>query len=200
MLFSRSRFEYGIYLLNKNLSQLRWQCSLATSDLRPILRNVAELMSLGQKMTSLSFADFEALPQLKTLSAPPKYHDHNIIIKSGRALIQGANRGMSPSKSVAAFPTTPNHTRDVSMTMSKSTNDLSLLHDTSREEDEDEDEEDSESVSSSSETESSNEGKQGLLTFQLKLKSRKENRKTYLPLRSLSYHRNVNQNKVTEIS
>ena len=81
-----------------------------------------------------------------------------VIIKSGRALIQGANRGMSPSKSVAAFPTMPNHPPDVSMTTSKSTSDLSLLHDISREEDEEE-EDDSESVSSSSETESSNEGK-----------------------------------------
>ena len=52
----------------------------------------------------------------------------------------------------------PNHPPDVSMTTSKSTSDLSLLHDISREEDEEE-EDDSESVSSSSETESSNEGK-----------------------------------------
>ena len=76
--FCRSRFEYGIYLLNKNLSQLRWQCSLVTADLRPILRNVAELMALGESLKTLTDADVEALPKVKTLTSPPKSIEHQV--------------------------------------------------------------------------------------------------------------------------
>ena len=41
----RARFEYAVYLLSKNIAQLRWHCSLHTADLRPCLANLAGLLS-----------------------------------------------------------------------------------------------------------------------------------------------------------
>ena len=71
---------------------------------------------------------------------------NQIVIKSGRAQIQGANRGTSPSKSVASTPV-GNISRSIN-DVSRSTNDVSTN-----------DGDDSQSCSSSSsETESSNDG------------------------------------------
>jgi len=41
----RVRFEYGVYLLNKNIAQLRWYCGENTADLRPTLFNLNGLLS-----------------------------------------------------------------------------------------------------------------------------------------------------------
>jgi hypothetical protein len=38
------RFEYGVYLLNKNIAQLRWHCDTPTSDLRSTLSNLGSLL------------------------------------------------------------------------------------------------------------------------------------------------------------
>uniref|UniRef100_A0A146L8X9 UV radiation resistance-associated gene protein n=1 Tax=Lygus hesperus TaxID=30085 RepID=A0A146L8X9_LYGHE len=52
-LYSRGKeklpFDYGVFLLNKNIAQLRWSCGLATSDLRPTLNNLVALMNLSNK-------------------------------------------------------------------------------------------------------------------------------------------------------
>ena len=49
-LFSKNReryqFDYGVYLLNKNVAQLRHYCSLPTTDLRATLQNLMTLMQL----------------------------------------------------------------------------------------------------------------------------------------------------------
>ncbi|GAB1603351.1 UV radiation resistance-associated protein-like isoform X2 [Argonauta hians] len=39
-------FHYGVYLLNKNISQLRWYCGLGTADLRLTLPNLKSLLEL----------------------------------------------------------------------------------------------------------------------------------------------------------
>lgn len=48
-LFSRNKdklkFHYGVYLLNKNISQLRWYCGLPTIDLRCTLLNLSTLLN-----------------------------------------------------------------------------------------------------------------------------------------------------------
>jgi len=47
-LFSRGKdklqFNYGVYLLNKNIAQLRWYFSLPTQDLRATLPNLTALL------------------------------------------------------------------------------------------------------------------------------------------------------------
>lgn len=40
----RTRFEYAVYLLNKNIAQLRWHCNQETKDLRTTLRNLHGLL------------------------------------------------------------------------------------------------------------------------------------------------------------
>uniref|UniRef100_A0A1B6LN57 UV radiation resistance-associated gene protein n=1 Tax=Graphocephala atropunctata TaxID=36148 RepID=A0A1B6LN57_9HEMI len=49
-LYSRGKeklqFNYGVYLLNKNIAQLRWYCNLATQDLRTTLPNLLALLNL----------------------------------------------------------------------------------------------------------------------------------------------------------
>ena len=42
----RTRFEYAVYLLNKNIAQLRWHCEESTPDLRTTLRNLDHLLTL----------------------------------------------------------------------------------------------------------------------------------------------------------
>ena len=42
----RVRFDYGVFLLNKNIAQLRWFCGEATSDAKPTLKNLAGLLQL----------------------------------------------------------------------------------------------------------------------------------------------------------
>ncbi|XP_046675744.1 UV radiation resistance-associated protein-like [Homalodisca vitripennis] len=49
-LYSRGKeklqFNYGVYLLNKNIAQLRWYCNLVTQDLRTTLPNLLALLNL----------------------------------------------------------------------------------------------------------------------------------------------------------
>ncbi|XP_012260852.2 uncharacterized protein LOC105688841 [Athalia rosae] len=49
-LFARGKdklqFHYAVYLLNKNIAQLRWYCGLPTVDLRATLPNLASLISI----------------------------------------------------------------------------------------------------------------------------------------------------------
>ncbi|XP_063239454.1 UV radiation resistance-associated protein-like isoform X2 [Bacillus rossius redtenbacheri] len=56
-LFSRGKdklqFNYGVYLLNKNIAQLRWYCGLPTQDLRATLPNLAGLLALKPSSSTL---------------------------------------------------------------------------------------------------------------------------------------------------
>lgn len=49
-LFTRGRdklqFNYAVYLLNKNIAQLRWYCGISTTDLRTTLPNLETLLNL----------------------------------------------------------------------------------------------------------------------------------------------------------
>ncbi|XP_012280784.1 UV radiation resistance-associated gene protein isoform X2 [Orussus abietinus] len=51
-LFSRGKdklqFHYAVYLLNKNIAQLRWYCGLPTMDLRATLLNLSSLINIKQ--------------------------------------------------------------------------------------------------------------------------------------------------------
>jgi len=42
----RTRFDYAVYLLNKDIAQLRWHCDETTTDLRTTLRNLDGLLCL----------------------------------------------------------------------------------------------------------------------------------------------------------
>lgn len=56
-LFARSKdklqFRYAVYLLNKNIAQLRWYCGLPTTDLRATLPNLATLINIKPSQSHL---------------------------------------------------------------------------------------------------------------------------------------------------
>ncbi|OAD54507.1 UV radiation resistance-associated protein [Eufriesea mexicana] len=56
-LFARGKdklqFRYAVYLLNKNIAQLRWYCGLATTDLRATLPNLATLINIKPNQSHL---------------------------------------------------------------------------------------------------------------------------------------------------
>lgn len=78
-----SKFEYGLYLLNKNLAQLRWQYGLFTTDLRQTLNNLHEIMTQG------GGAEYriELIPAILTRDTPPVAASKTlpkVIIKNGK--------------------------------------------------------------------------------------------------------------------
>ncbi|XP_076641381.1 UV-resistance associated gene [Halictus rubicundus] len=56
-LFARSKdklqFRYAVYLLNKNIAQLRWYCGLPTTDLRATLPNLVTLINIRPNQSHL---------------------------------------------------------------------------------------------------------------------------------------------------
>ncbi|KAI5704133.1 hypothetical protein M8J76_001447 [Diaphorina citri] len=50
----RLQFHYGVYLINKNIAQLRLDCGLSTSDLRTTLANLYSLLNHKKSTTSSS--------------------------------------------------------------------------------------------------------------------------------------------------
>uniref|UniRef100_A0A8D8S0W8 UV radiation resistance associated protein n=1 Tax=Cacopsylla melanoneura TaxID=428564 RepID=A0A8D8S0W8_9HEMI len=46
----RHQFHYGVYLINKNIAQLRLDCGLNTADLRPTLANLYSLLNLKRSL------------------------------------------------------------------------------------------------------------------------------------------------------
>lgn len=65
------RFLYGVSLLNKNLVQLRYELGKNTSDPRPILQNVADIMALGRDSFTIQ-GIVNALPKTISLTLPPR--------------------------------------------------------------------------------------------------------------------------------
>ncbi|KAF7394039.1 hypothetical protein HZH68_010858 [Vespula germanica] len=49
----RLQFHYAVYLLNKNIAQLRWYCGLPTTDLRATLSNLATLLKMKPNQSHL---------------------------------------------------------------------------------------------------------------------------------------------------
>jgi len=85
----RTRFDYAVYLLNKDIAQLRWFCDESTSDLRSTLRNLDGLLRLltcarGDPVLTSS-------PRLNLPLAPP--------VLSGVATI--LSRGTPPGSSLS---------------------------------------------------------------------------------------------------
>jgi len=65
----RVRFEYGVYLLNKNIAQLRWYCGENTPDLRPTLSNLSGLLTICTN----SVTGEEELQPTSTNSSPARF-------------------------------------------------------------------------------------------------------------------------------
>jgi hypothetical protein len=82
-----TRTDYGIFLLNRNLAQIRTYCGLFTSDPRPTLHNLSEVMSLATGSTVDTEATEDSKSRAKTLSAPPAgASPRGLMAKRGPAL------------------------------------------------------------------------------------------------------------------
>lgn len=68
--FDVAKVEYAIYLLNKNLGQIRWGCGFTTVDLRKTLYNLHEIMSITFPPSDRTPGG-RALIQIRSLSPPP---------------------------------------------------------------------------------------------------------------------------------
>ena len=82
-----SKFEYALYLLNKNVAQLRWQCGLITVDLRPTLHNLDEILSLGKDAKNTDIA----IPSVMTTSPPPSSFTAGVplvVLKNGSSRLR----------------------------------------------------------------------------------------------------------------
>ncbi|XP_076454004.1 UV radiation resistance-associated gene protein-like [Babylonia areolata] len=70
----KNHFNYGVFLLNKNISQLRYQCSMPTLDLRQTLQNLLTLMhKLGVRLegdTTVVPPTLTSTPEGTALSRP----------------------------------------------------------------------------------------------------------------------------------
>jgi len=64
------RFEMGVFLLSKDIAQLRWHFGRHTKDLKPMLKNVSELMSMGKHNEEVDRI-FMLLPRSPQLALPP---------------------------------------------------------------------------------------------------------------------------------
>jgi len=65
----RVRFDYGVFLLNKNIAQLRWFCGEATSDAKPTLKNLSGLLQLCSTSSELPPSPEYRLPEARPLLA-----------------------------------------------------------------------------------------------------------------------------------
>ncbi len=96
-----SRYEYGIYLLSKNLAQLRWHCGLVTTDLRPILHNLDGLFNIGRDVVVPTGP--RALDDLPSVYLQPPSHSigqqNVIVMKNGKAIRPAKNVATSSSES-----------------------------------------------------------------------------------------------------
>ncbi|KAJ8681517.1 hypothetical protein QAD02_017309 [Eretmocerus hayati] len=81
-LFARTKdklqFHYAVYLMNKNIAQLRWYCGLPTSDLRSTLLNLSGLIStqsshvLDSTKRTLSGSSLDVTMEMNKFSLPYK--------------------------------------------------------------------------------------------------------------------------------
>ncbi|KAL0274248.1 UNVERIFIED_CONTAM: hypothetical protein PYX00_006719 [Menopon gallinae] len=53
----KAHFHYAVYLLNKNIAQLRWLCGLPTLDLRNTLSNLSSLVKMKSENSNLDHSN-----------------------------------------------------------------------------------------------------------------------------------------------
>ena len=86
----RTRFDYSVYLLNKNIAQLRWHCDESTPDLRTTLRNLDGLLGL---LTTREALSSPSAIRLNLPLAPPVLSGVATVLSRGTP--PGASRTLS---------------------------------------------------------------------------------------------------------
>jgi len=88
----RVHFDYGVYLLNKNIAQLRWYCGESTQDLRPTLSNLHQLLGLCGKPSD---KDITSPSRFKLPVAPPILAGVAQYLSRGTPVHVGGSSGAS---------------------------------------------------------------------------------------------------------
>ncbi len=104
-----TRAEYGVFLLQKNLAQLRWICGLQTSEFRLSLKNLYELMVLKEKrmvqpaLAAAAVIDSAAAAEefSLALSPPPGCYRGAPSVQQHIATSSPVRRGVASSFSAA---------------------------------------------------------------------------------------------------
>jgi len=73
-----AKFECGVYLLAKNIAQLRWLFSLTTKDPKAMLENVAEVMQMGKSDEHIDRI-LRMLPPAAPILMPPPQPASDVI-------------------------------------------------------------------------------------------------------------------------
>lgn len=87
------QFNYGVFLLNKNISQLRFGCGLGTTDLRTTLQNLKTLLELrlGVKMENPSLRIMPgAIEKDRSIHELERTDGHSSIASGGRFSLPGS--------------------------------------------------------------------------------------------------------------
>nr|XP_018913944.1 PREDICTED: UV radiation resistance-associated gene protein [Bemisia tabaci] len=102
-LFSRGKdklqFNYGVYLLNKNIAQLRWYCGISTNDLRTTLPNLASLLQakLGSFVPSFDLhkRSFSRPPtEVSSSFSPNRQISPQFSLNTGSSLSYSLDKGL----------------------------------------------------------------------------------------------------------
>ncbi len=91
-----SKFEYAMYLLNKNVAQIRWLLGMVTTDIRPTLRNLSEIFALGKEAVR---CNLDAAPVILTKATTPSLLKivPTLVIKNGRVTMSRENSNRKSS-------------------------------------------------------------------------------------------------------
>lgn len=92
----RLQFQYAIYLLNKNIAQLRWYCGLPTFDLRATLPNLFSLLNgISDFRFESSDSAFGIIKYLSSLSSDYRSDSKSLSKKYGSFSTLDQNFGRS---------------------------------------------------------------------------------------------------------
>ncbi|XP_032827970.2 UV radiation resistance-associated gene protein isoform X2 [Petromyzon marinus] len=103
----RFHFDYGVYLLNKNIAQLRYYCSLNTPDLRRTLYNLRDLLEskLGVPASRLR----PSVPRGSSVASPESGGGarQHVLFISAPLGVNGEKEGGTSGSATAAAATPP---------------------------------------------------------------------------------------------
>ena len=99
----RARFEMGVFLLSKNIAQLRWHFGRQTKDLKPMLKNVSELLLIGKHNEEVDRI-FMLLPRPPQLAPPPPTSSSSYQVKREPSLANGRAAAAAATSSSSSAP------------------------------------------------------------------------------------------------
>ncbi|XP_071515286.1 uncharacterized protein Uvrag [Panulirus ornatus] len=104
-------FNYGVFLLNKNIAQMRWYCGIPTSDLRSTLLNLSILMSKLTQTGTVSNQPPAVMPDV-LMPVPASSTPVNLEVRTPASLLHQQRSPRLPLNPLA-HSTSQEHAKDV---------------------------------------------------------------------------------------